>query len=86
MIHGHGQLIWSSGQKYIGNLSFNRLNGYGCYTYSNGAAYRGQFYMDSKHGRGTYTWPCGSQSLEGTWVKDRPDGKCKLTLNIEKIQ
>ncbi|CAM4850519.1 unnamed protein product, partial [Rotaria magnacalcarata] len=54
-------LIWSNGDKYIGDWTGGNKTGYGVMTWSNGDKYVGDWLNDKETGKGTFTWSNGDK-------------------------
>ncbi|MCF8051387.1 MAG: hypothetical protein K9L59_09140 [Desulfobacterales bacterium] len=71
--HGHGTLIFSSGDRYEGQWKHNRMHGEGTYAFADGDKYVGQWQDNKMHGRGTYFYASGDK-YTGQFADDVKDG------------
>jgi len=70
ILEGIGSMIWSEGDKYVGEFKDNKPNGQGTYTWSDGSKYVGEFNVGLFHGQGTIYNADGSK-----FVGEYKDGK-----------
>ena len=63
-------MIWSDGDKYVGEFKDDKLNGQGTYTHVSGPKYVGKFKDGQKHGKGVMTFPDGTVK-KGKWEFDK---------------
>ena len=71
--HGHGTLIFNSGDRYEGQWKHNRMHGEGTYAFADGDKYVGQWQDNKMHGRGTYFYASGDK-YTGQFADDVKDG------------
>jgi len=71
--HGHGTLIFNSGDRYEGQWKHNRMHGEGTYAFADGDKYVGQWQDNKMHGRGTYFY-AGGDKYTGQFADDVKDG------------
>lgn len=73
-----GTIHYSNGDKYVGDFKDGLKSGIGIYTWKSGAYYVGTWKKDVMNGEGTYYYESGSRgiSLQGTYVNNRPNGRC----------
>jgi hypothetical protein len=71
--HGHGSLIFHSGDRYEGQWRHDRMHGEGTYKFADGDKYVGQFQNNKMHGRGTYFYASGDK-YTGQFADDVKDG------------
>ena len=53
--HGHGEILFSDGRKFVGNFEDGMVSGHGTYTCPDGTKYVGDFLNNKRHGNATYT-------------------------------
>ena len=68
-----GEIEYSDGSVYIGELHDLQKNGKGKLTYASGDVYEGQLVNGKKEGKGIYKWADGS-SYEGEYKDNRKNG------------
>lgn len=51
--HGHGELAFPDGRKYIGEFRNGQAHGHGTFTAANGDKYVGAFGSNMRHGKGS---------------------------------
>ncbi|GET89343.1 hypothetical protein, conserved [Leishmania tarentolae] len=80
--HRWGELVMSSGDRYVGEWAENEREGFGCYVWTSGSRYIGQFHHGQFHNTGTlFVFPaevegCLSRlSSDGGWRCGSGDGK-----------
>jgi len=61
-------MIFTSGNKYKGQIENGRPHGEGVYLYSNGDKYKGEFVNGEKHGQGVETYADKRPKKDGLWV------------------
>tara|TARA_B110000902_G_C13763391_1_gene381454 strand:- start:81 stop:476 length:396 start_codon:yes stop_codon:yes gene_type:complete len=85
--NGQGTMIFSSGNKYVGEYKDGYYNGQGTLTWADGDKYVGEWKDGKRNGIGTNYWielseyhnmPAGSQ-YEGQWLNDIKHGYGKGT-------
>ena len=69
-----GTLIWSSGDKYVGECWCGVPHGNGSYFFRNGDEYNGDWDNYAKEGQGIFTWANGDYYI-GNWVDNEFHGK-----------
>lgn len=67
-------IIFSNGDKYIGQTKDGKPHGQGVAYYANGCKYEGEWKGDIRHGQGIYYWPDG-EKYEGEWKGDVRHGQ-----------
>ena len=77
--HGHGKMMYSSGNVYDGEWIDGRKCGEGKMIYSNGDEYEGMW-DDKQNGEGTFKYVDG-RTYEGAWKNGKKGGPGKLTLS-----
>lgn len=78
--HGHGNMSFRNGCKYIGQFVNDMRHGQGkCMYPQNLGYYTGQWYKNIKSGVGSMTYVNGDMYV-GEWFNDRHHGKGKLTM------
>ena len=65
-----GTLIFSKGDKYVGEWKAGEKHGQGELHYVNGDVFRGQWAADKANGYGVLTYRHGGK-YEGDWVNDK---------------
>jgi hypothetical protein len=65
-VNGQGTVIYSNGDKYVGEFKDNIRNGQGTATFSNGIKYVGEWKDDMPNGQGTATGADGTVK-SGLW-------------------
>lgn len=68
-----GQLIYSNGDFYEGQLKKNQKSGKGTMVWANGDTYKGNWLADLQHGKGTFLSEDGNEYV-GSWVKGKREG------------
>ncbi len=71
--HGHGTLLFHSGDRYEGQWKQDRMHGEGTYAFADGDKYVGQWKDSKMHGRGTYFYASGDK-YTGRFANDVKDG------------
>ena len=73
--HGHGEAVYDSGNRYVGQWQQDRRHGVGRFEFACGDVYDGQWADGRYHGVGQYTSPGGDgDEYEGQWHADKPHG------------
>ena len=67
---GHGIIISTNGDKYVGEWKKNKRYGNGTLIWSNGRKYVGEYNDGKRNGQGTFTWSDGKN-----YVREFKDGK-----------
>ena len=62
--HGRGSLIFSDGERYVGEFKFNRFHGEGTLTSASGETYQGNFFEGWRDGEGITIFPDGKTEKE----------------------
>ena len=71
--HGKGTLIWSNGQKYVGEFKDGKWDGQGVFAFFD-KSYVGEFKDDEYHGQGTFTFS-NVKKYVGEWGNGRKTGE-----------
>lgn len=73
--HGsNGELKFSDGQVYVGDVRLGLRAGQGRNTWADGQQYVGEWKANSRNGKGTHVWPDG-RKVSGQWQDGHLDGK-----------
>lgn len=82
MFHGYGEIKYTNGDVYSGDFKCGLKSGEGKYTWENGAYYSGDWDNDMINGSGTYYYAKSQKGykLNGTFVDNKPHGKCYYYL------
>ena len=75
LMHGSGELIFKSGDKYTGGFVDDLMEGSGQYIFTNGETYTGDFMNGTYHGAGKLQK--GENIREGYWVNGKFAGETK---------
>jgi hypothetical protein len=72
---GQGEMTYSNGEKYVGQIMNHKKQGKGTYTYSNGDTYEGEWDDDLRHGHGILKMKNRADGIyEAAWYKDKKQG------------
>lgn len=84
ILNGKAHIKYKNGDTYDGNIKDGKKSGKGLYEWKNGAGYDGKWENDQMSGHGLYRYPSKSKglSLEGTFKRGKPIGKCKYTTDM----
>lgn len=86
LMHGSGELIFRSGDKYTGSFVDDLMDGSGQYAFVNGETYTGDFLNGTYHGGGKLQK--GDNIREGYWVNGKYVGETKKDYieNLKQYQ
>ena len=78
-----GTLVFTSGNKYVGEFKDDKFNGQGTYAFTSGNKYVGEFKDDKYNGQGTFTFRSGQKyvgefkdgNFDGQGTYSFPDGR-----------
>jgi len=70
---GHGELVWSNGDRYVGQFFNGKIHGNGTLYFKDGSKYVGEFECNYMHGKGTRHWANGDQYV-GQYVDNKRSG------------
>lgn len=73
-VNGKGRLLYSNGDRYIGEFVNSISHGRGAYYYANGDIYKGEFNNGERHGYGTMQWLNGDKYI-GEYTKGAREGE-----------
>ena len=73
-VNGHGTMIKTSGDKYIGNFKDGKMHGKGTMMFANGRKYIGEWKNGKRNGQGTYLYPTGARYVGG-WKDGKRHGQ-----------
>ncbi|KAM3139631.1 hypothetical protein pb186bvf_008276 [Paramecium bursaria] len=71
---GYGELVFKTGNKYLGQFSKNQYHGNGTFEYSDGRRYEGNWVYGVMQGKGIFTWPDGRE-YSGDYKNNLKDGQ-----------
>ncbi len=77
--HEQKTLNYGNGDKYEGEVLFNKKDGFGTFTWANGDYYTGEWRANQKHGTGTLVRINGN-SYSGDWNFDEKNGVGTVTM------
>ncbi|KAL8737721.1 MAG: hypothetical protein Q9181_001406 [Wetmoreana brouardii] len=75
LFHGHGTMIYSNGDAYMGNWVSGFRSGHGTMAYTSGDTYIGNWALDKHEGHGKMVYGKTNNVYEGGWKKGRRHGK-----------
>jgi len=78
--HGHGEIVYSSGSKYVGQWANDVREGKGLYTFECGDVYDGGWSNGMYNGHGSYVGNA-SDSYDGQWKDDKMHGHGRYTYH-----
>jgi hypothetical protein len=78
MIIGTGMLLYSDGDKYVGEWFYGKKSGHGELIYANGDKFSGNWLEDKASGQGRLEY-CNGDVYDGQWEKDLRHGWGKFT-------
>lgn len=70
MRHGHGEMVWADGAKYVGIFSYNEPSVRGAFYFPNGDKYEGCWSSNRINGYGIYFHESSGIKLIGNWRND----------------
>lgn len=83
--HGHGQVRFTGGEKYVGEFVNGKRHGYGVYSWEGYMEnYAGNWENDEKSGHGTYTFEDG-RKYDGNYENGKRHGYGTLTDPSGKV-
>jgi hypothetical protein len=71
--HGHGRLLYSTGEEYCGDFVHGDRHGTGTFKWSDGRQYCGDFVHNQRTGHGIFTWASGDR-YDGEFVNGKRSG------------
>ena len=70
--HGKGTLIYSDGDRYVGEFWRGKKHGHGTFTWTDGSRYEGNWKANMMHGKGTFWRSDGRSFFEGVFHMGAP--------------
>lgn len=77
IMHGKGDITYSSGNSYSGEWKLGEQHGYGVMRYADGSVYEGNWKNGETEGYGILTEASGKR-FEGQWRNGKLDGEAKI--------